>query len=278
MSSFDFAYAYSDFSQPSTPSPPMPSMEFTLDPSFFELDMSFAPQYTTPKPRARGHARSSSRGSVYSTISTVESTPDSVCTRVTTPPRDSTPVRHHGPILLPKIRSQDQDVDTAPPAHRHAASQKVSAPVKVMRSSHARSYTNPETLNSMAFAHMSFSNSQQSFSSQQSDDLSNSLLCQPVNWNQDKDQTRRSSSVDAATIDKYGYPTYRQMPFVQQDFAFPSSYAPRAPSPLSMAATATPEPAPSTTLMNFLTAPNPAASLVRTVSFPHRDPGIKHFW
>lgn len=284
MASFDFAYPYSDFSQPSTPSPPMPSMDFSLDPSFLELGMSasFAPQaYTTPKLQARGHARSSSRGSVYSAISTAESTPDSVCTRLTTPPRASPPVRHHGPILLPKIRSQDQDVDAAPPAHRHAASQKVSAPVKAIRSNHARSYTNPETLNSMAFAHMSFSNSQQSFSSQHSDDLSNSLLCQPVDWSQDssnKEHTRRSSSVDAATIDKYGYPTYRQMPFLQQDFSFPASYAPRAPSPLSMAATATPEPTPSTTLMNFLTAPNPAASLVRTISFPHRDPNIKHFW
>lgn len=287
MSSFDFAYPYSDFSQPSTPSPPVPSMGFSLDPSFLELDMStmFGPQpYTTPKPSGRihKHNRSSSRGSVYSTVSTVESTPDSVCTRLTTPPRASPPVHHHGPILLPKIRHQDQDVDTAPPAHRHAASQKVAAQVKAMRSSHNRSYTNPETLNSMAFAHMSFSTSQQSFPSKQSDDLSNSLLCQPVNWNQDgsKEHNRRSSSVDAATIDKYGYPTYRQMPqaFVQQDFAFPSNYAPRAPSPLSMAATATPEPTPTTTLMSALTAPNPAPSLVRTVSFPHRDPNIKHFW
>lgn len=34
----------------------------------------------------------------------------------------------------------------------------------------------------------------------------------------------------------------------------------------------------STTLMDFLTSANPAASLVRTVNFPHRDPHIKHFW
>jgi hypothetical protein len=65
------------------------------------------------------------------------------------------------------------------------------------------------------------------------------------------------------------------MPIAQPDFSMPV-YAPRAPSPLSM--TATPEPAPTNTLMNFLTSPNPAASLVRTISFPLRDPQTKHFW
>lgn len=33
-----------------------------------------------------------------------------------------------------------------------------------------------------------------------------------------------------------------------------------------------------TTLIDFLTSPNPAASLVRCISLPLRDPGIKHFW
>ncbi|MBE3045896.1 hypothetical protein IMZ48_25810, partial [Candidatus Bathyarchaeota archaeon] len=58
------------------------------------------------------HTRSSSIASAYSAVST----PDSVSTRMSTPPRASPPVRHHGPILLPKIRSQDQAI--APPAKR----------------------------------------------------------------------------------------------------------------------------------------------------------------
>ncbi|KAL5615576.1 uncharacterized protein BROUX77_001413 [Berkeleyomyces rouxiae] len=37
-------------------------------------------------------------------------------------------------------------------------------------------------------------------------------------------------------------------------------------------------PTPTTTLLSYLTAPNPAASLVRTLAFPLRDPHTKHFW
>lgn len=306
---FDFAYPYA--SVETTPSPPMPSLDFSFDPSFLGLDMDFYQPYTTPRQSQpmhhSSHTRSSSRASVYSAVSTVESTPDSVCTRATTPPRASTPIRHHGPILLPKIRSQDQElgidvhqkqqqqqqqpiVTFTPPAPSrptHARSSRVV--------SHSRSQTNPETLSNMALAHMSFS-------SQPPEDMSSSLLCSPPSFVNSSSRTsppqqqqqqqashiRRSSSVDAATIEKYGYPTYRQMPasIVHQqrqlpEFSFPSSFAPRAPSPLGFAAAAgnvTPEPAPSTTLLSFLTAPNPAASLVRTVNYPYRDPHIRHFW
>ena len=131
------------------------------------------------------------------------------------------------------------------------------------------------------------------------------LLCSPASFVHDSFsaepemlipeglQSRRASpcgSLDAATVDKFGYPTYRQMPFVSaatapsahSDFAYSSSYAPRAPSPLGLASP--PDESsmclrtPSTTLINYLTAPNPAASLVRTISFPLRDANIKHFW
>ncbi|KFH42827.1 hypothetical protein ACRE_064430 [Hapsidospora chrysogenum ATCC 11550] len=314
--SLDFgAYPYASVEQPSTPSPHMPSMDFSFDPAaLFDLDMSAAAagyqhytattttttpqqqqqqqqQLQPPTRRHHNHTRSSSRASVYSAVSTVESTPDSVSTGLTTPPRASPPVRHHGPILLPKIRSQDQDLDSAPTIRRRhrAAVHKATPPpapraVKAVRSSHARSYTNPETLNSMAFAHMAFSTPQPS-----ADDLQNSLLCSPASFahdvsRSDDHHSRRSSSAEAASVDKYyAFTNYRQMtPFQHQDFTFPSAYNPRAPSPLSMAAAATasvtPDPTPSTTLAAFLTSPNPAASLVRTISFPHRDPNIKHFW
>ena len=288
---FDFAYPYDSIE--STPSPPMPSMGFSFDPSLLGLDMSpVYHQYTTPvqsthtHSHPHSHTRSSSRASVYSAVSTVESTADSVCTGATTPPRASTPVRHHGPILLPKIRSQDQNVDAAPAV---TITPPPAPQVKTHRGrhgkvfSHSRSQTNPETLNNMALAHMSFS-------SQPSEDLSNSLLCSPASFartpvthaqNSTNSHVRRSSSVDAVAIDRYGYPTYRHVPLVQlPEFNFPSNYTPRAPSPLSIAAhtSVTPEPTPSTTLMSFLTAPNPAASLVRTVNFPYRDPHIRHFW
>ncbi|KAL3961526.1 hypothetical protein ACCO45_003049 [Purpureocillium lilacinum] len=226
------------------------------------------------------------------------------------------PVVRHGPLLLPKIRPQDQNLDgsqlpvanvnarrakkaqTTPPPRPRPAS------AKPLRSSHARSYTNPETLSSMAYAHMS---SFAGASFHGSDPAP--LLCSPAAFAQDtilssepdlmnpgvssELPSRRAStsfSVDAAVIDRYGYPTYRRMPFSsvpptsnmtsQADCAF-SSYTPRAPSPLAIAASldeaSTPS-TPSTTLINFLTASNPAASLVRNISFPLRDPSIRHFW
>lgn len=261
------------------------------------------------------HARSSSKASsIYSAVSSaafsaVDSTADSVCTRFTTPPRASPPIRQHGPLLLPRIRSQDQDIDQCYNVRssnhsRSNSSRSVSAASlmyqqttpppsapkpKPYRPSHARSYTNPEAVANMAFAHIS--PFPQAHSQPQEDNFSSLLLCSPVSIAQDSlPPSRRASTVscniDAATIDKYGYPTYRQVPFLPTTAAAPShpdfgfqSYTPRAPSPLSLAAnTASPEPTPSTTLGAFLTASNPAASLVRTISFPLRDPTVKHFW
>lgn len=368
---FDFNFPYASIEQPCTPSPHMPAMDFTLDPSFLELDFSETSYYFSPdnlygsscsgsnsqyqqqpqQPQQQQqqqlasfsypigaasnpmHTRSSSQASMYSAVSTAESTPESACTRLSTPPRASPPIMQHGPLLLPKIRHQDQDVDSAP-VHR-AVRPSVKRPTqKVVRANsqvgaaasasaaaaghhyHARSYTNPETLSNMAFAHMSFS--------RPAEDRvpSASLLCSPPRFVQEQQQqqaqtptpppqsrqhrlhhrqqqrqqqhARRSNSVDVSAIEKYGYATYRQRPLVQStpEYTFPSAYTPRAPSPLSKgnsnvsslsaAASATPEPQlqaqPSTTLINYLTAPNPAASLVRTISFPHRDPNIKHFW
>src|SRR5688572_33403680 len=79
------------------------------------LDLPFT--YTYPTTHSHGHARSSSHSSVYSVLSNT----DSINTALTTPPpaltpqhhqrRSTPPVRQHGPLLLPKIRSQDQDLD-----------------------------------------------------------------------------------------------------------------------------------------------------------------------
>ncbi|KND87554.1 hypothetical protein TOPH_07837 [Tolypocladium ophioglossoides CBS 100239] len=299
---FDLAFA-------SSTTPP-PAYGFAMDGSF-----SFDPSLLDMPYQSRRHARSSSKASsVYSAVSTVESTPDSVSTRLSTPPRASPPVRHHGPLLLPKIRSQDQDIDLAQVSaaaaglrrarKTHSNSTPPPAASRPFHSGHARSYTNPETLSGMAYAHMS------SFTGHAIEDQHAAsaavapLLCSPASFAHDSFPTepevmmpdglpsRRAStcgSLDAATVDRFGYPTYRQMPFVpastapstQSDFSF-SPYAPRAPSPLSLASssdeTSMSMSTPSTTLINFLTAPNPAASLVRTISFPLRDPSIKHFW
>lgn len=138
-------------------------------------------------------------------------------------------------------------------------------------------------------------------------------------------QRASSCNLDDVTVEKYGFPTYRQMPAyvlagpsntagAKQDSApamlpvsaqpdltslpAPSSYfapyqpqqsyAPRAASPMAPAVTLSPEPqtiqpsvmapADTTSLLSYLTSANPAPSLVRTISFPLRDPHVKHFW
>ncbi|ORY66122.1 uncharacterized protein BCR38DRAFT_173314 [Pseudomassariella vexata] len=255
MSSFDFTFPSCE---PVTP----PS--FTFDPSLLEI--SYNP----------GHARSSSYGSVYSTTETSPS--NSVSTRVSTPSRSPPPIRQHGPILLPKIRSQDQAIDCSP-AKRVKRSPKPAATAKSSRqggycTSHTRSFTNPETLNHFSNSFFAPSEDQNA--------LCQSLLCSPVVFPQDDPHSRRAStcSLDGSSLEKFGFPTYRQMPnyvpAVSQEQFMYTQYATRAPSPLSMAST--PDPTPSTTLMTYLTSSNPAPSLVRTISFPMRDPNTKHFW
>lgn len=257
MSSFDFTFPSCE---PATP----PS--FSFDPSL--LEYSFNP----------GHARSSSYGSIYSTAETSPS--DSASTRVTTPSRSPPPIRQHGPILLPKIRSQDQAIDSPPKRVKISPSPTPKPNRKgTFRPTHVRSATNPETLNHYSNAFFSSPEDQNA--------LSQSLLCSPITFAQDNmDNSRRASSVnlDGNTLERYGFPTYRQMPsYVSAIPQLPSEqfmygYAPRAPSPLSLSSTPPPDPTPSTTLMNYLTTSNPAPSLVRTISYPLRDPHTKHFW
>ncbi|KAL7627882.1 hypothetical protein AAE478_002077 [Parahypoxylon ruwenzoriense] len=253
--SFDFTFPTYE---PATP----PS--FSFDPSLLEI------------PYNPGHARSSSYGSFCSTTETSPS--DSVSTRVTTPSRSPPPIRQHGPILLPKIRSQDQAIDPAPKRVRTSRTP-TPKPSRQggFRPTHTRSFTNPETLNNFSSSFFAAPEDQTV--------MSQSLLCSPVTFAQDSmHHTRRSSAVslDGAALEKYGFPTYRQMPSYvpaisqPQNDQFLYGYTPRAPSPLSLCST--PDPTPSTTIMDYLTTPNPAPSLVRTISFPLRDPHTKHFW
>ncbi|KAH7131414.1 hypothetical protein B0J13DRAFT_562551 [Dactylonectria estremocensis] len=274
---FDFTFPSQSIERPSPP-PVMSSLPF--DQAL--LDMA----YSHAAGNISGHSRSSSKASVYSAVSVADSTADSLCSRLTTPPRASPPVRHHGPILLPKIRSQDQNIDATPCNYR------MTTPPAPRPSRHIRSYTSPDSLSGISYhSPVPVANIDLSFSSEP-EELTGSLLASPaafIRENSVPSHARRASScnLDASTLDRYGYPTYRQMPAYvpaaaplqqQSDYGFQvsNSYSPRAPSPLSMAAT--PDPTPCTTLLNFLTSSNPAASLVRTISFPLRDATTKHFW
>ncbi|KAI8954513.1 hypothetical protein F4801DRAFT_533455 [Xylaria longipes] len=249
-----------DFSFPSCEPATPPS--FSFDPSLLEI------------PYNPGHARTSSYGSIYSSTETSPSV--SVSTRVTTPARSPPPVRQHGPVLLPKIRSQDQTIE--PPVKRM---KRTTAPVArpsrqgSFRPTHTRSFTNPESLSFDSF--FSPIEDQTAFPS--------SLICSPNAYAQDAEPRRASSvGLDGSAIDRFGYPTYRQMPSYVPAVSQPQSqpeqfmynFAPRASSPLSLGST--PDPTPSTTLLNYLATSNPAPSLVRSISYPLRDPNTKHFW
>ena len=156
-----------------------------------------------------------------------------------------------------------------------------------------RSYTSPDTLNYAA--NNNNDNVSCSFVSepellQPPQQQTSSLLCSPAPFLQD--QSRRSSScgVETAVIERFGFPTYRQMPTYlpattshqtptpppEPSYMYGpvDGYSSRDASPLAFSS----EPTPTTTLMSYLTASNPAPSLVRTISFHHRDPNTKHFW
>lgn len=181
------------------------------------------------------------------------------------------------------------------------------------RATHARSYTSPETLDSTAGAPLSAPVSHHAArhghmtraspvpplcpaTSSMDDALSTEPDIMPSGLPSESPLARRASAhenADTATItDEYGGPPYRRIPLslpstvagtaaaARQDFGL-SSYVPRTPSPLGLPVSPSqtpPPPAPSTTLLSFLTAPNPVASLVHNISFPLRDPSIKYFW
>ncbi|KAL8350701.1 hypothetical protein RB601_001034 [Gaeumannomyces tritici] len=295
--SFDFTFPPCE---PTTP----PS--FSFDPSL--LDIPYNP----------GHARSSSQGSVYSFESSPpDSTLDCPSTRMTTPARS--PIRTHGPLLLPKIRSQDQAIGhaaprpvTASPLKRMRTSPAPSRPNR-FRPSHARSYTNPETIrySSNVFCPQPMAVQPLHVSGMIEDAASSSqLLCSPVSFAPSQESAiamppRRASS--CGLVD--GFPVYRQMSsfnmatttapgsmsvmqpqtlMPQADSSFfyhhqpQQAYAPRESSPLASAAftpeVSAPTPGPTRTLLSYLSSANPAPALVRTISFPLRDPHTKHFW
>ncbi|KAJ2903340.1 hypothetical protein MKZ38_010091 [Zalerion maritima] len=329
----DIPFDFSSFPTMETSS----AHNFSFDPSLLEIP-SFTP----------GHARSSSSNSVFSNVSHASTMATEVSSgmppnhsraatpmssRPTTPLRKASPIRQHGPILLPKIRSQDQAIHssasrsssapktskrqrtappqskatTPPPRMTHASNQHTNTTFRSMQSagSHARSYTNPDPAINFNMA----------FTPPPEDQLtSSSLLCSPVQFAQDAavnntsrhDRGASQCSLDVQGLEKYGFPTYRHMPSYtttstsspgmtattmapvsnmfhpQADaFMFPSMSFDRAHSPLSLSGSVEPMPQsqqPTTTLLSHLTAANPHPSLVRTISFPLRDPNTKHFW
>ncbi|KAE8452330.1 hypothetical protein EG329_001030 [Mollisiaceae sp. DMI_Dod_QoI] len=257
--SFDYSFSFGD---PTTP--PHFSFEEALNDASFQL----------------GHGRS---GSHASSLYSQESSPDSVNTQLTTPARS--PIRQHGPLLLPKIRPQDQEIHSPPKRFKKSPMPATHKAASTFRPSHTRSYTNPESI--------SFTTAD-NFPSHT---RSMSTLCSPITFaNNDE---RRASSVDlldGQTLGKYGFPTYRQLPTyipsatnsTTQDF-IPQTFFPvpqRTPSPLQnsiliddLSLNSMPmDNTNNSTLLTYLTSPNPAPALVRQLNIHIRDSSTKHFW
>lgn len=349
---FDFTFPPYE---PATP----PAAMFSYDPSLLEIPYQHPSVHGTHGGH-HGHSRSTSQCSAYSSYSFVSASPSesylSAAGSTTTAPstRNNTParspIRTHGPLLLPKIRSQDQALGSddasvlggsppkrarTSPAPRMASRSRSMVAANRRRQTHpttarhVRSFTNPDPV---LFASPLGPTVSRPLSSFESTPPPPTLLCSPVTFVRQHDDSLvmgagyRASSCglddgnhdDTPTKYEYGFSPYpgtvptapmSNMGAVSaataavaavtssvdstEDAYFYQQHhlEPRALSPLSVesaSATATPEPmlpapvaapaGPMSNLLNYLTAPNPAPALVRTISFPMRDPHTKHFW
>ncbi|EMR81671.1 putative sialidase protein [Botrytis cinerea BcDW1] len=267
-----------------------PVAEMSFDYSSFSFEPTTPPQFTFEEPLISapfrlGHSRAGSQVSIYSRDSSPSDSISISSTQMTTPARS--PIRQHGPLLLPKIRPQDQEINASPSAGmRVTKTSKKNAASRAFKPTHNRSYTNPETI---VFSSDIFPSNTRPMST----------LCSPMHAVQsvESQQHRRSSSssLDGQTLGKYGFPTYRQMPnYIQQspNMSVMESYSPqpheryptpaREPSPLAQMSSID-DIAPihfssTSNLATYLTSPNPAPALVRQLNIHVRDTNAKHFW
>lgn len=184
------------------------------------------------------HSRNASDSSVY----TNDSSPDSVLTSITTPNRS--PHRQHGPTLLPKIRPQDLVVEPAsaggPTRHRRVLSNTRNPPgfvpysTTTRRPSSQRIVTDANDCTSLA-SPISVATSMLTShaSSNQSSPVTLTSPHSRLPGGHSHSRSGSVSSVDDATLSRYGYPTYRQLPKYVSQPQYASSAAAPAPGPAS---------------------------------------------
>lgn len=189
------------------------SHTMSLEPSFY--------MPSTPPGVARihligsAHSRHNSASSIYSH----DSSPDSVATGVTTP-NTSPPNHQHGPQLLPKIRTQDVILEPTsrcgPHRHRRVLSNARNPPGFVPYPTSRPSSLSRNAIDasdgsglvspiSPATAHNPASVS--GLSSPIA--LTSSIKQRSISGHS---RSGSASSIDEATLSRYGYPTYRQLP------------------------------------------------------------------
>ncbi|EON65284.1 hypothetical protein W97_04522 [Coniosporium apollinis CBS 100218] len=170
------------------------------------------------------YSGSVSDGSFYSQ----NTSPESAITNITTPPRS--PIRQHGPLLLPKIRSQDQTTEpvSGPVRHRRTvstASTEFSAHFTPypQRTSLLRRSTSPPNHSTLVSPVSAPSPYDAAFHSALNSpiDFASSVPKRPslaqarshsTSAIRTHSRSGSASSVDESVIGRYGFPTYRKMP------------------------------------------------------------------
>jgi hypothetical protein len=269
-----------------------------------------------------GSVGSSVDGTYYSH----DSSPNSVATANTSPPRS--PVRQHGPLLLPKVRTQDQIPEPmgGPVRHRRTTSSSsigyVSAYSPYARPGMVRRGSSPfnnniSSLNSPAASNCSYDfgfttstlNSPISFTSAEVRRPSYAAHSRSHSATGARGHSRCGSadSIDEDIISRFGFPTYRNLPnYVTAPTAPQSNLSLVTPLPSAYPQirevteySVTPEftfpdfePAPAvqypitadfgfdastSSLFDYLTAPNPSPALVRRVTSISRSTQ-SHSW
>ncbi|KAI9791748.1 MAG: hypothetical protein M1816_003558 [Peltula sp. TS41687] len=195
------------------------------------------------------------------------------------------PIRQHGPLLLPKIRSQDQPIEpsTSPKKHRKALSCTYDPPSSVLYANpitRRRSHSPPSVCDMIS--PISAPSWRAGVSSGRSSPGTTSLT-----------HSRRASAsqLDGEALCKYGFPTYRQLPtYIGPGMFMSSTTIPGAstfvpPPVLTHRAQTLPidlnfdTTTPTTTMLANLTSPNPSPSLVRQINMNSgRGSGQTHFW
>lgn len=242
--------------------------------------------------------------------------PESIMTNgtaITTPPRSPAiaKVREIGPTLLPRVRTQDQAMDTAPAqtfvGHHRTASLPVNALPQFGNYLSAGQATYRRSTSPLGIADLPTPGSAPlAYDHMMMDAASRrpSLGARSHSTANIRTHSRNSSStsIDASVLGRYGFPTYRQSPTPQPGLISgapmsrtPSAMSHLAPIPMpngqiqsypSRRRTASPPAMPSrlsteidfdpqldltkSTMLEYLTAPNPTPSLTQRTIEPTR--------
>ncbi|KAI4154992.1 MAG: hypothetical protein LQ340_001281 [Diploschistes diacapsis] len=213
---------------------------------------------------------------------TTHSSPNLVEVHVETTPFDRSPIRQHGPALLPKIRTQDQSHNTSTKGHRRAVSQSYVPPPTQARPPFQRSTTVPPEYNNL-LSPFSATSTSTNFSFGV---LSN--VASPVGAGHSRSVS--ASSVDSVTLNRFGYPYRRQPAYISGAYWSPSVIPGSA---IFTAQAATPRQAlyydlpeeqrceqadeVTMTSLEYMRAANPAVNLVRQVNRTINRLN-SHFW